>query len=79
MCPVCKEQTNLEVQVTTLHQAEAIYQKAARLMDNGQLKEAANAFINGINIFYSIAQPPHHDTHIAQDSLRVCLSNIGHL
>lgn len=67
------------MQVIALRQAEALYQQAARLMDKEDLKEAANTFVKGINLFYSIAQPPHHDTHIAQDSLRVCLSNIGHL
>lgn len=78
-CPKCKQETNLEIQVTTMHQAEALYQKAARFMDKEQLREATNTFIDGINLFYSVAQPPHHDTHIAQDSLRVCLSNIGRL
>lgn len=48
-------------------------------MDKEQLKEAAKSFVDGINMFYSVATPPHRDTHIAQDSLRVCLSNIGHI
>lgn len=71
--------TNLEIQVAALHQAETLYQKAAILMDRDQLTDAANTFIDGINLFYSVAIPPHHDTHIAQESLRVCLSNIGQL
>lgn len=78
-CPQCKNITNLEIQVATLHQAESLYKKAATFMDRDQLVDAANTFIDGINLFYSVAVPPHHDTHIAQDSLRVCLSNIGHL
>lgn len=36
--------------------------------------EAIKAFVAGINLFYSVAVPPHRDTHIAQESLRVCFS-----
>lgn len=78
-CPKCKEQTNLEVQIVTLKRAENLYQTAAEHMDRDQLQDAANVFIEGINLFYSVAIPPHRDTHIAQESLRVCLSNIGHI
>lgn len=69
--------TNLEVQIATLTTAEDLYQTAAQHMDRGDLREAAKTFIDGINLFYSVAAPPHRDTHIAQESLRVCLSNIG--
>ena len=71
--------TNLEVQIATLATAENLYRTAAEHMDREQLKEAAKLFIDGINMFYSVATPPHRDTIIAQDSLRVCLSNIGHI
>lgn len=71
--------TNLEIQIATLVQAEELYRKGAEFMDENLLHDAAKAFIDGINIFYMVAVPPHRDTHIAQDSLRVCLSNIGHL
>lgn len=76
-CPACKEMTNLEVQIATLASAEDIYQRAAEHMDNTELKDAAKLFVDGINMFYSVAAPPHKDTHIAQESLRICLSNIG--
>lgn len=76
-CPKCKAATNLEVQIATLTTAEDFYQRAAEHMDSNQLKEAAKLFIDGINLFYSVAAPPQRDTHIAQESLRVCLSNIG--
>lgn len=71
--------TNLEVQVASLATAENLYQQAAELMDKNQLRDAAKLFIDGINLFYSVAAPPHYDTHIAQESLRVCLSNIGYI
>lgn len=71
--------TNLEVQIAALATAEDLYQTAAEHMDREQLNEAAKFFIDGINLFYSVATPPHRDTHIAQESLRVCLSNIGHI
>lgn len=71
--------TNLEVQIATLARAEDYYRTAAEYMDREQLCDAAKTFIDGINLFYSVATPPHRDTHIAQESLRVCLSNIGHI
>lgn len=71
--------TNLEVQIATLATAEDLYRTAAEYMDKEQLKEAAKSFVDGINMFYTVAAPPHRDTHIAQDSLRVCLSNIGRI
>lgn len=71
--------TNLEVLIATLTTAEDLYRTAAECMDRGELKEAAKIFIDGINLFYSVATPPHRDTHIAQESLRVCLGNIGHI
>lgn len=71
--------TNLEFQIAALATAEDLYQTAAQYMDRGDLKDAAKTFIDGINLFYSVATPPHRDTHIAQESLRVCLSNIGHV
>lgn len=78
-CPQCKEQTNLEVQIAALKRAENLYRTAAEHMDRDQLRDAAKEFIEGINLFYSVATPPHRDTTIAQESLRVCLSNIGHI
>lgn len=71
--------TNLETQIATLSTAEKLYQTAAEYMHKDQLRDAAKTFIDGINLFYSVAAPPHRDTHIAQESLRVCLSNIGHI
>lgn len=78
-CQQCKEQTNLEVQIATLKSAEDLYRTAAEYMDRDQLQDAAKTFVEGINMFYSVATPPHRDTHIAQESLRVCLSNIGRI
>lgn len=60
-----------------LTQVEHLYKTAAELMDGNRLNEAARTFIDGINMFYEVAAPPHRDTHIAQESLRTCLSNIG--
>lgn len=71
--------TNLEVQIATLTTAEDYYRIGAEYMDKDELRDAAKSFIEGINLFYSVATPPHKDTHIAQESLRVCLSNIGHI
>lgn len=71
--------TNLEVQIATLATAEDYYRTAAEYMDREQLHDAAKLFVDGINLFYSVATLPHRDTHIAQESLRVCLSNIGHM
>lgn len=34
-------------------------------------------FIRGINLFYTVAVPPHRDTHIAQESLRQCFAVVG--
>lgn len=67
------------MQIATLHSAEDLYRTAAEHMDRDQLRDAVKNFIDGINLFYSVATPPHRDTHIAQESLRVCLSNIGHI
>lgn len=78
-CPECKDITNLEVQIATLKTAEDHYRAAAECMDREELKAAAELFTNGINLFFSVATPPHRDTHIAQESLRICLSNIGRL
>lgn len=71
--------TNLETHIATLTTAEELYRTAAEYMENDQLRDAAKSFIEGINLFYSVATPPHRDTHIAQESLRVCLSNIGRI
>lgn len=56
--------TNLEVQIATLATAEDLYRTAAEYMDKEQLKEAAKSFIDGINMFYTVAAPPHSDTHV---------------
>lgn len=71
--------TNLEVQIAALVTAEDLYKTAAEFMDREQLREATQSFIDGINLFYSVAVPPHLDTHIAQQSLQICFSNIGHI
>lgn len=78
-CPKCNGTTNLEIQIATLTKAEDLYRAAAEYMDENRLKEAAKTFIDGINLFHTVAVPPHRDTHIAQESLRVCLSNIGRI
>lgn len=78
-CSGCKRAINLQLQVATKKEAEDLYCRAAQFMAERKPREAAIAFINGINLFYTAAVPPHRSTHIAQESLRTCLAAIGHI
>lgn len=51
--------TNLEVQIATLTMAEDYYRTGAEIIDRDQLCDGAKSFIDGINLFYSVATPPH--------------------
>lgn len=76
-CAGCKCQINLQMQIATKTAAEDLYCQAAQMMADRKPREAAIAFITGINLFYTAAVPPHRSTHIAQESLRTCLTAIG--
>lgn len=78
-CGGCKCDVNLEPQIATKRAAEDLYSQAAQSMVDRNPRAAAIAFINGINLFYTVAAPPHRSTHIAQESLRTCLAAIGHI
>lgn len=76
-CTGCKCEINLQMQIASKNAAEDLYRQAAQLMDERKTRHAAIAFIDGINLFYKVAVPPHRSTHIAQESLRTCLGTIG--
>lgn len=78
-CSGCKREINLQLQVAAKKEAEDLYCRAAQFMAERKPREAATAFIDGINLFYTAAAPPHRSTHIAQESLRTCLAAIGHI
>lgn len=78
-CINCKKMVNFQIQLATVKKSEELYRNGAELMDKDNYKEAATAFLNGINLFYTVAVPPHRDTHIAQESLRTCLSAFGQI
>lgn len=67
------------MQIATKKAAEDLYCRAAQLMADRKPREAAIAFIDGINLFHTVAVPPHRSTHIAQESLRTCMAVIGHI
>lgn len=42
-----------------------------------KVDDAITSFKSGIQLFHKVALPPHRDLHIAQESLRACLSTSG--
>lgn len=42
-----------------------------------KVDDAIKSFKSGIELFHKVALPPHKDLHIAQESLRACLSTSG--
>lgn len=73
-CIGCNQLVDLQQQIDTLRQAENLYSEAAELIEVGRKSDAATLLFDGINLFYSVAIPPHRSTHIAQETLRVCLA-----
>ena len=46
-------------------------------LQDQKTQEAIQEFTNGIDLFYTIAIPPHKNTHIAEESLRSCKADQG--
>lgn len=40
-------------------------------------QSAVDNFMEGIDLFYTIAVPPHKNTHIAEESLKACYADQG--
>lgn len=78
-CVKCKQMVSLFGQAGAVRECEILYKKAATLMDEEKLEEAISVFENAISQFHQVAVPPHHDTHLALASLRVCYGHRGNM
>lgn len=76
-CVKCKEMISLFGQAAVVRDCEILYKNAAKLMEEKNLEEASNIFEGAISRFHSVAVPPHKDTHLALESLRVCYGHRG--
>ncbi|CRL06484.1 CLUMA_CG019432, isoform A [Clunio marinus] len=76
-CRVCKKNVSLQMSVNLLLEAEDLFEQGAVHMDAENVNDAVQSFKTGIEIFHKVALPPHRDLHIAQESLRACLSTEG--
>lgn len=73
-CIGCNQNVDLQVQIDTLTEVETLYRNGAELIDVGNCQDAGDVLFDGINLFYTVAIPPHRSTHIAQEALRKCLA-----
>lgn len=78
-CTKCKEMVSLLGQAATVRDCEEMYKKAAKEMEEERLEGAIPIFESALNQFYEVALPPHRDTHVALESLRVCYGNRGNV
>lgn len=78
-CVKCKEMVSLWQQCGELRECEISYKKAAEEMDMKNLNGAIEIFEEAITRFHQVAVPPHKDTHLALESLRVCYGHRGNI
>ncbi|XP_062562629.1 SET and MYND domain-containing protein 4 [Armigeres subalbatus] len=76
-CYKCKNNVNFEGTIKILQQCENLYDEGAKKMLQERVEEAAQLFSKGINLFYTVAVPPHKTTHVAEESLRSCYADFG--
>lgn len=41
--------------------------------------DSVSSLCKGVDLFYEVATPPHRETHLAQESLRVCFAAAGNI
>lgn len=78
-CVKCKEMVLLFGQCGAVRECELMYKTAAKHMEDQNLEEAATVFEDAISRFFHVAVPPHKDTHLALESLRVCYGRRGNV
>ncbi|XP_030751976.1 SET and MYND domain-containing protein 4-like [Sitophilus oryzae] len=76
-CPKCKKIVNLTNKILLLHWCEEQYQQAFQFMDDHEMRKAIDILTSTIDTFYKIALPPHQQTHLAEEMLRLCLVHLG--
>ncbi|XP_055687794.1 SET and MYND domain-containing protein 4 [Lutzomyia longipalpis] len=78
-CTRCKNHVTLLGNVKLVREAEELYRRAAEALDKNEINAAADLFEEGIKLFFTVGIPPHKDTHIAMESLRICYSLRGNV
>lgn len=78
-CVKCKQMVSLFGQAAVVKECEILYKKAAKEMEEKRLESAINIFEDAIERFHYVAFPPHKDTHLALESLRVCYGHRGNI
>ncbi|CAH1115603.1 unnamed protein product [Psylliodes chrysocephalus] len=76
-CPKCKKNVKLDESIKLLNWCEEQYEIGFEFMKNTELCNAIKVFCEAINVFHRISCPPHRTTHLAQESLQLCLSSFG--
>ncbi|XP_050298897.1 SET and MYND domain-containing protein 4 [Anthonomus grandis grandis] len=76
-CPKCKKSVDLSKRNLLLKWCEEQYQAAFELMDQDDTKKAIDILCITIDAFYKISAPPHKETHLAEEMLRICLADSG--
>ncbi|XP_068618565.1 SET and MYND domain-containing protein 4 [Battus philenor] len=81
-CNICSEpideklvQINLKIVETCL----AKYVEGAKLIEAERPQEAIEIISEAVDLYHGIACLPHHETIIAQDSLRSCYATMGNV
>ncbi|GLV38670.1 SET and MYND domain containing class 4 member 2 [Carabus blaptoides fortunei] len=78
-CPRCKKKVSFKRSLEMLEYCEKQYEIAFDAMEAQQPETAIKVLPKAIDMFHSIACPPHKTTHMAQESLRTCLADTGNV
>ncbi|XP_023941047.2 SET and MYND domain-containing protein 4 [Bicyclus anynana] len=81
-CPRCSIKIDKELfkdHIDSINECLSQYKDGAKAMEHEHPQEAIQILSNAVDSFYKMAQPPHRETHIAQESLRSCFATEGNV
>ncbi|CAG9812403.1 unnamed protein product [Phaedon cochleariae] len=78
-CPRCEKDVCLKENIDLLRWCEEQYEKGFRQMDSKQYEKAIDTCCKAIDVFHRVSAPPHKGTHLAQETLQLCVASYGNV
>ncbi|KAJ8934002.1 hypothetical protein NQ314_013637 [Rhamnusium bicolor] len=78
-CPKCQETISLTEQIQLLKWCDEQYDVGHKTMNENQPEKAMDILCTAIDAFHRISCAPHKGTHLAQESLHLCVADSGNV
>ncbi|XP_063223729.1 SET and MYND domain-containing protein 4-like isoform X2 [Bacillus rossius redtenbacheri] len=78
-CPACNKIISTKESLCNIAECEEMYARGLQEMEDGFPEKAIPLFCSYLDAMHKICVPPHKDTMLCQEALRICMADKGNV